>query len=105
MMGDERERHKVNLGKFYVARYPVTNAQWVRFVAATGHKPLKHWPGGVCPLDKATHPVVYLTWYDLERGSAEGRKARKKAPRLPRFHISAPRGENRAALGRLEEKD
>lgn len=59
MMGNERERYKVNLGRFCVARYPVTNAQWVRFVAATGHKPLKHWPGGVCPLDKATHPVVY----------------------------------------------
>ena len=55
MMGDERERHKVNLGKFYVARYPVTNAQWARFVAATGHKPLKHWPGSVRPTGQS-HP-------------------------------------------------
>jgi len=61
---DERPVHKVDLDTFYVARYPVTNAQWARFVAATGRKPPKHWPDGVCPPDKATHPVVYVTWHD-----------------------------------------
>jgi formylglycine-generating enzyme required for sulfatase activity len=61
---DEKPVHKVDLDTFYVARYPVTNAQWARFVAATGHKPPKHWPDGVCPADKATHPVVYVNWHD-----------------------------------------
>ena len=62
----EKPVHKVDLDTFYVARYPVTNAQWARFVAATGHKPPKHWPDSVCPPDKATHPVVYVTWYDAK---------------------------------------
>ena len=69
MMGSEEHYsekpvHKVDLDTFYVARYPVTNAQWARFVAATGREPPQHWPDGVCPLDKATHPVVYVTWHD-----------------------------------------
>ena len=63
---DEKPVHKVDLDTFYVARYPVTNAQWACFVAATGREPPKHWPDGVCPPDKATHPVVYVTWYDAK---------------------------------------
>ena len=47
-----------------MARYPVTNAQWARFVAATGRQPPKHWPDGQCPAEKATHPVVYVNWHD-----------------------------------------
>ena len=61
---NEKPVHKVDLDTFYVARYPVTNAQWARFVAATGREPPKHWPDGVCPPDKATHPVVYVNWHD-----------------------------------------
>jgi len=61
---DEKPVHKVDLDTFYVARYPVTNAQWARFVAATGREPPQHWPDGVCPPDKATHPVVYVNWHD-----------------------------------------
>ncbi len=64
--GGEKPVHKVDLDTFYVARYPVTNAQWARFVTTTGHKPPKHWPDGVCPPDKATHPVVYVTWHDAK---------------------------------------
>jgi len=62
---DEIPVHKVDLDTFYVARYPVTNAQWARFVAATGREPPQHWPDGVCPADKAAHPVVYVNWHDV----------------------------------------
>ena len=62
--GDEKPVHAVHLGTFYVARYPLTNAQWARFVQATGRKPPKHWKHGVYPAGKATHPVVYVSWRD-----------------------------------------
>jgi formylglycine-generating enzyme len=44
----------VTLPAFYLALHPVTNAQYKRFVDATGHR----------PPDKAGHPVVCVSWED-----------------------------------------
>ena len=34
---DEKPQHRVMVADFRMGRYPVTNAQYARFVAATGH--------------------------------------------------------------------
>ncbi|RLC75407.1 MAG: hypothetical protein DRJ03_20915 [Chloroflexi bacterium] len=57
---DEQPQHPVTLPAYYIARYPVTVAQFRAFVEASGHKPkdedsLK----GV-----GTHPVVNVTWHE-----------------------------------------
>ena len=62
LMGDKNR--KVFVDAFWIGRYPVTNAQYKRFVDATGHKPPRHWQGNTYPADRATHPVVYVTWDD-----------------------------------------
>jgi hypothetical protein len=49
---------------FFIARTPVTNAKYARFVAETGHKVPKHWKGKWPPGESANHPVVYVTWHD-----------------------------------------
>ncbi|MEZ4580586.1 MAG: SUMF1/EgtB/PvdO family nonheme iron enzyme [Caldilineaceae bacterium] len=41
--------------------YPVTNAQYARFVAATDHRAPDHWQGGAPPDDLRTHPVVNVS--------------------------------------------
>jgi hypothetical protein len=43
---------------FFVARTLVTNAQYARFVADTGHKPPEHWGGTAPPNELLDHPVV-----------------------------------------------
>ena len=49
---------------FFVARTPVTNAEYARFVEATAHEPPKHWRGNA-PLDYLrAHPVVEVTRHD-----------------------------------------
>jgi formylglycine-generating enzyme required for sulfatase activity len=48
----------------FVARTPVTNAQYARFVAATGHEPPQHWKGRTPPEGLRDHPVVYVSWHD-----------------------------------------
>ena len=49
---------------YYIARYPVTNAQYALFVKETGHRPPLHWEGSEPPLQLRNHPVVVVSWHD-----------------------------------------
>jgi formylglycine-generating enzyme required for sulfatase activity len=61
---DEKPQHTVHLEAYYIARYLVTETQYHRFVAATGHKAPEHWQSGRPPKERAGHPVVNVTWED-----------------------------------------
>ncbi|MBI3805732.1 MAG: SUMF1/EgtB/PvdO family nonheme iron enzyme [Nitrospirae bacterium] len=63
---DEQPEHKVFVKAFYIDAYETTNAQYKRFVDATGAEPPVHWRNGSYPPNKANHPVVYVSWYDAD---------------------------------------
>jgi len=81
-LGDDLARHEVQLPAFWIDRYPVTNAQYLAFVEATGHSRPAWWArwGGVFPAECADHPVVsasgrdavaYSVWVGKRLPSAE----------------------------------
>jgi formylglycine-generating enzyme required for sulfatase activity len=49
---------------FLIDMHPVTNADYARFTAATGHTPPRHWDNGRCPHRIFDHPVVWVTHQD-----------------------------------------
>jgi formylglycine-generating enzyme required for sulfatase activity len=62
----EQPLHKVYLNAYAIGKYPVTNAQYQRFVAATGRPPPRFWRDGKFAPWQATQPVVCVTWHDAQ---------------------------------------
>lgn len=56
------DRVKLTLPDYYIDRFPVTNAEYKKFVEATGAPEPTHWRRGAWPEGKADHPVVNVTW-------------------------------------------
>jgi formylglycine-generating enzyme required for sulfatase activity len=60
----EQPQHTLYLPDYYLARTPLTNAQYAAFVQATGHQQPERWEGGKPPRGKEYHPVVNVSWHD-----------------------------------------
>jgi|GEM_PF-1921867 formylglycine-generating enzyme required for sulfatase activity len=67
--GRDRQGHSEG---FFLARHPVTNAQFTKFLEATDYETqsgeaagefLQHWTDG-CPEGKENHPVVFVNYFD-----------------------------------------
>jgi sulfatase modifying factor 1 len=58
------DKFKVHLPAYYLAIHPVTNAQYMKFVRATRHRPPDNdfWKNA----DKADHPVTDVSWRDAK---------------------------------------
>ena len=60
----ERPQHSVSLPGYSMSKTLITNAQYMAFVQATGHKRPPHWKAGIPAKGQEQHPVAYVTWHD-----------------------------------------
>jgi formylglycine-generating enzyme required for sulfatase activity len=60
----EKPAHRLFLPEFQIACTPITNAQYLLYVRATGARPPEFWEDEQPPRDKLEHPVVRVSWYD-----------------------------------------
>lgn len=88
----EAERHVVDLRHVAVSRSEITNAQYARFIEATGYRPaigdrfLEHWNGGVPRVGTGEEPVRYV---DLDDARAYARWAGLRLPTEFEWQIAA----------------
>jgi len=59
---DEAEPHRVSLTPFYISATEITNAQYGRFLKATGYQAPLYWEDK--NLNGPNQPVVGVTWHD-----------------------------------------
>ncbi|MGQ9897608.1 MAG: bifunctional serine/threonine-protein kinase/formylglycine-generating enzyme family protein [Acidobacteriota bacterium] len=61
---DETPAHQVTVDAFYLAKYETTNAEYKRFVEATGHPAPRSWKQGNYPPGQDDFPVTEVSWQD-----------------------------------------
>jgi formylglycine-generating enzyme required for sulfatase activity len=61
---DEGPQHTVTLKAYWIDKYEVTNAQYKKFIDATGRRSPDHFRNRTYPEGKADHPVTFVDWYD-----------------------------------------
>jgi formylglycine-generating enzyme required for sulfatase activity len=60
----ETPRHTSHVQVFALAKYPLTNEEYARFVADAKHSPPSWWDGDVPPPRYRNHPVRDVAWGD-----------------------------------------
>jgi formylglycine-generating enzyme required for sulfatase activity len=90
--------HKIHIGSFWLDKYPVTNAEYKRFLDATHYHPaddhnfLKDWTNGTYPMGWGNKPV---TWVSLEDARAFARWSGKRLPHEWEWQYAAQGADSR----------
>jgi gamma-glutamyl hercynylcysteine S-oxide synthase len=90
--------HKMHLGSFWIDKYPVTNAEYKRFLDVTHYRPaddhnfLKDWVHGMYPQGWGAKPV---TWVSLEDARSYAQWAGKRLPHEWEWQYAAQGGDGR----------
>jgi formylglycine-generating enzyme required for sulfatase activity len=76
---DERPQHRLELARFFAARYPTTVAQFAAFAAASKYD----LADPRCLRGVANHPVALVTWHDAMAYCRWLTESMRRSPRVP----------------------
>jgi formylglycine-generating enzyme required for sulfatase activity len=80
-LGNAKPVHKIRLSPFWLAETPVTNAQYGRFLTATGHQEPGKWRDA--QFSDPQQPVVTVSWHDAQDYCRWATKASGRPYSLP----------------------
>ena len=60
----DKPRHKVSLPAYKIDKYPVTYAEYAKFIVTTKHRAPIDWKDGTIPGKKYLYPVTMVSWFD-----------------------------------------
>jgi len=61
---EDKPQHTINAPLFWMDKYPVTQAQYAKFVVVKHYRPPLNWVDGKIPEDLNDHPVTLVSWYN-----------------------------------------
>ncbi len=64
---NEQPQHTLYLPDYYMAKTPVTQAQYAVFLLTTGHEPPEAWGGQIPPPGRREYPAEWVSWQDAVR--------------------------------------
>jgi iron(II)-dependent oxidoreductase len=91
-VASRRHRHTMQISSFFIDKYPVTNADFKKFLDATRYHPtddhnfLKDWTNGSYPAGWTNRPV---TWVSIEDARAYAAWAGKRLPHEWEWQLAA----------------
>jgi iron(II)-dependent oxidoreductase len=98
-VAQRRHDHRMQVPAFFIDKYPVTNAAFIKFMEATKYHPvddhnfLKDWKDGQYPAGWENKPV---TWVSLEDARAYAVWAGKRLPHEWEWQLAAQGGDERS---------
>lgn len=80
------DNKRIYLESFYMDVFPVTNAEYLKFITEMNYPAPKHWRNGVPHEKELNHPVVFVTYTDA---NAYAKWANKLLPTIEEWEKSA----------------
>jgi formylglycine-generating enzyme required for sulfatase activity len=110
---DDMPANSIYLDAFYIDKYEVTNADYAKFVQATGARAPWHWPEGKVPKGEERLPVYNVNWYEANEfckwsgkrlpTEAEWEKAARGGLDRQRYSWGDKEVDTRAELNKLQQ--